>query len=129
MKNIDWISNTSNDNIEPIGLKYKDEDDYFEVLVFKLDDSKKKILISNIIIHNIDNILGIIYNVIERLKGEYKVNNIYQVMNKKEFNLLYETKWNKYKDYIQYHIFNDDNYLVKFNINYYLNITKLSFVN
>lgn len=129
MKNIDWISNTSNDNIEPIGLKYKDEDDYFEVLVFKLDDSKKKILISNIIIHNIDNILGIIYNVIERLKGEYKVNNIYQVMNKKEFNLLYETKWNKYKDYIQYHIFNDDNYLVKFNINYYLDITKLSFVN
>lgn len=129
MKNIDWISNTSNNNIEPIGLKYKDEDDYFEVLVFKLDDSKKKILISNIIIHNIDNILGIIYNVIERLKGEYKVNNIYQVMNKKEFNLLYETKWNKYKDYIQYHIFNDDNYLVKFNINYYLDITKLSFVN
>ena len=129
MKNIDWISNTSNDNVEPIGLKYKDEDDYFEVLVFKLGDDKKKILISNIIIHNIDNILGIIYNVIERVKSEYKVEKIYQVMNKKEFNLLYETKWNKYKDYIQYHIFNDDNYLVKFNIDYYLDITKLSFIN
>jgi len=129
MKNIDWISNTSNDNVEPIGLKYKDEDDYFEVLVFKLGDDKKKILISNIIIHNIDNILGIIYNVIERVKSEYKVEKIYQVMNEKEFNLLYETKWNKYKDYIQYHIFNDDNYLVKFNINYYLDITKLSFIN
>jgi len=129
MKNIDWISNTSNDNVEPIGLKYKDEDDYFEVLVFKLGDDKKKILISNIIIHNIDNILGIIYNVIERVKSEYKVEKIYQVMNEKEFNLLYETKWNKYKDYIQYHIFGDDNYLVKFNINYYLDITKLSFIN
>ena len=129
MKNIDWISNTSNDNVEPIGLKYKDEDDYFEVLVFKLGDDKKKVLISNIIIHNMDNILGIIYNVIERVKSEHEVKKIYQVMQKKEFNLLYETKWNKYKDYIQYHIFNDDNYLVKFNINYYLDITKLSFIN
>ena len=129
MKNIEWISNTPKENIKPIGLKYKDEDDYFEVLIFKLNDNKNKVVISNIIIHNMDNIFGIIYNVLERVKTEYCNKNIYQVMSIKEFNLLYENKWFKYKDYIQYYIFNENNYLVKFDINYYLDITKLSFIN
>ena len=129
MKNIEWISNTPKENIEPIGLKYKDEDDYFEVLIFKLNDNKNKVVISNIIIHNMDNIFGIIYNVLERVKTEFCNKNIYQVMSIKEFNLLYENKWFKYKDYIQYYIFNENNYLVKFDINYYLDITKLSFIN
>lgn len=129
MKNIDWLSNTIQDNITPIGLKYKDEDDYFEVLVYNLDDNKKKVVISNIAIYNIENILGIIYNVIDRVKNEYNIKSIYQVMSKNEFNLLYDSKWIKYKDYIQYFVFNEDNYLVKFDLNHYLDLTKLTFIN